>query len=144
ADIRGWEARAGDAARRLSDMTSRFEEIAEERAVVAAKRPSLIAEIERGDEVRARLAKELEQAEAAVASADEEAQAAATRLAEANEALASAREERAGAAARAENEEARREEMARLSGERFQCPPPLLAGRFEFEPTEVAAAEEES
>jgi len=144
ADIRGWEARAGDAARRLSDMTSRFEEIDQERAVVAAKPPSLIGEIERGDEVRARLARELEQAEAAVASAAEDAEAAATRLAEANEALASAREERAGAAARAENEEARREEMARLSGERFQCPPPLLASRFEFEPAEIAAAEEES
>jgi chromosome segregation protein len=65
-------------------------------------------------------------------------------LAEANETLSAAREERAGSAARAENEEQRREEMARISGERFQCPPPLLAERFAFDPEKVAGAPEES
>src|SRR6185312_10359020 len=49
ADIRGWEARSGDAARRLADMERRFEEIAEERAVTAAKPEGLIREIEQGD-----------------------------------------------------------------------------------------------
>ncbi len=73
-----------------------------------------------------------------------DAQAADARLAELNEALSTAREARAGAAARAENEEQRREEMARLSGERFQCPPPLLAGRFEFDPEGVAGSAEET
>ncbi len=144
ADIKGWEARAGDAARRLSDMASRFEEIDQERAVFAAKPAGLLAEIERGDEVRARLGKELEAAEAALTQVSEAAQTADARFAEANEALASAREARAGAAARTENEDGRREEMARISGERFQCPPPLLAGRFEFEPEDVGGAGEES
>ena len=65
-------------------------------------------------------------------------------LAEAAEALAAARENRAGAAARAENEEQRREEMARISGERFQCPPPLLGGRFEFDPEKVQDSHAES
>ena len=32
---------------------------------------------------------------------------------------------------------------ARQSGERFQCPPPLLAGRFEFDPEQVAGSTEE-
>ncbi len=50
-DIRGWQARAGDAASRLAEMGRRFEEIAEERAVVAAKPASLIREIEGGEEV---------------------------------------------------------------------------------------------
>ena len=36
-------------------MEHRFEEIAQERAVIAAKPASLVAEIERGDEVRIRL-----------------------------------------------------------------------------------------
>ncbi len=144
ADIRGWEARAGDASRRLADMAQRFEEIAEERAVVAAKPASLIAEIERGDEVRARLGAELEAAEAAVAAVASEAQAADARLTELNETLSTAREARAGAVARAENEEQRREEMARISGERFQCPPPLLAGRFEFDPENIPGSAEES
>ncbi|MFZ1743350.1 MAG: chromosome segregation protein, partial [Pontixanthobacter sp.] len=42
--------------------------------------------------------------------------------------------------ARAENEEARRAEMARISGERFQCPPPMLATKFAFEAEQVKHA----
>jgi len=143
-DMAGWEARAGDAARRLSYMEQRFEEIAGERAVTAARPASLMREIEGGEAVRARLGQELAEAEAAVAAVSEDARAADAAFAEANEALSAAREARAGAVARAENEEARREEMARISGERFQCPPPLLAGRFGFEPDQVANAGEES
>jgi chromosome segregation protein len=64
-DIKSWQARAGDAASRLaSQMTRRFEEIEEERAVVAAKPPSLMREIEAGDAVRTRLTAELAAAEA--------------------------------------------------------------------------------
>lgn len=144
ADIRGWQARAGDAARRLADMDRRFEEIEEERAVITAKPASLIREIEAGEAVRTRLAAELASAEAAVTAATEAARHADAALAAATETLAAAREGRAGAAARAENEEARRAEMAGISGERFQCPPPLLPGRFEFASAEVAAAAEES
>lgn len=143
-DIRSWQDRAGDATRRLSETASRLEEIAQERVVIAAKPASLMAEIERGDEVRERLGKELAEAEAVLAAISEEAQAADARLAELNETLAAAREARAGASARAENEEARREEMARISGERFQCPPPLLTGRFGFEAEEIAGSAEES
>ncbi len=143
-DIKSWQARAGDAANRLASMTRRFEEIEEERAVIAAKPASLIREIEAGDAVRERLGKELTEAEARVATVSEQARQADTAFAAANEALASAREARAGAAARAENEEARRAEMAGISGERFQCPPPLLPERFAFASGEVAAASEES
>jgi chromosome segregation protein len=55
ADMKGWEARAGDATRRLSETALRLEQIAEERAVVAAKPAALMAEIEQGDAVRERL-----------------------------------------------------------------------------------------
>ncbi len=143
-DIRGWQARAGAAASRLAEMGRRFEEIAEERAVVAAKPASLIREIEGGEEVRARLGAELAAAEARVAATSEAARAIEATFAAANEALATARESRAGAAARAENEEARRAEMAGISGERFQCPPPLLGERFAFDTGCVAHAGEES
>jgi chromosome segregation protein len=68
-DIAGWEARASDAARRLSYMEQRFAEIAEERTVVAAKPASLMREIEGGEAVRARLGQELAFAETAVATA---------------------------------------------------------------------------
>ncbi len=143
-DIRSWQARAGDAASRLAGMERRFEEIAEERNVVAAKPASLMREIEAGDAVRARLTAELTAAEAKVAELGEAARGIEAQFAAANEALASARELRAGAAARAENEEARRAEMAGISGERFQCPPPLLPERFAFGADEVAHASQES
>ena len=143
-DIKGWQARAGDAARRLAEMGRRFEEIEEERAVVAAKPAALMGEIEAGDEVRERLATELAQAEASVARGAEAARQADAALAAAQEALATAREMRAAAATRAENEEERRAEMGRISGERFQCPPPLLPERFSFDSASVAAAGEES
>src|SRR3546814_1034983 len=55
------------------------------------------------------------------------------RHAQTGEALASAREARAGAVARAENQEQRRVEMGRISGERFECPAPLLPERLGFD-----------
>ncbi len=143
-DIRSWQARAGDAASRLAGMAARVEEIAAERAVIAAKPPSLMREIEDGDAIRTRLAAELAAAEAAVQTASEAGRSADAAFAAANEELGNAREARAGAAARADAEESRRAEMGRVSGERFQCPPPLLPERFAFASAEVAAAGEES
>ncbi len=144
ADIAGWRARSGDAARRLAEMGRRLEEIEEERAIVAAKPTSLIREIEDGESVRERVAAELAAAEQALALASEAARKSEAALGAAGESLATAREHRAGAAARAESEEERRAEMSRISGERFQCPPPLLPERFAFNASEVAAAGEES
>ncbi|MBA3055630.1 MAG: chromosome segregation protein, partial [Sphingomonadales bacterium] len=143
-DIKGWQARAGDAARRLAEMDRRFDEIEQERAIFAAKPAALIREIEAAEETRERIARELAGADAAVQGASEIAGAADAAIAAASEALAAAREGRAGAAARAENDEERRAEMGRISGERFQCPPPLLPERFRFDPADVAGAAEES
>ncbi len=143
ADIRGWQARAGDAARRLAEMGRRFEEIEEERAVIAAKPEALMREIEAAEETRLRLGRELAEAEGKVQAAGEASRHADQTLAAATETLSMAREARAGAAARAENEEERRAELARTSGERFQCPPPVLAERFAFAPGEIAASAEE-
>ncbi|MGB3378391.1 MAG: chromosome segregation protein, partial [Allopontixanthobacter sediminis] len=143
-DMAGWQARSGDAARRLSDFARRLEEIEQDQAVYAAKPAGLMREIEQGDTVRERLGKELGEAEAAVARTVAAAQQADQAFAQANEALSTARETRAGSAARAENEESRRSEMARISGERFQCPPPLLAGRFGFDAETVGNSSAES
>ena len=139
-----WEARSGEAARRMAEVARRLEEIDEERAVVAAKPAGLMAEIEQGDAMRERLGKELAAAERVVAEAQAALDTADRTFAEANETLATQREARAGLTARAENEEARRGEMARISGERFQCPPPLLADRFEFDPDAITDASAES
>ncbi|HUD28996.1 MAG TPA: AAA family ATPase [Novosphingobium sp.] len=143
-DIRGWQARAGDATNRLAQMAGRLEEIETERAIVAAKPASLMAQIEQGEAVRTRLADELAKAEAAVTAAADGAKRADTALSAAQETLAAAREGRAGAVARAEHEDQRRVEMTRVSGERFQCPPPVLPERFAFPSAEVVGAENEA
>ena len=135
-----WEARSGEAAARMADTANRLEEIEEERAVIAAKPAGLIREIEQGDVMRARLAEELAEAEKVVATAQDVVTSAENSLRTVNEALATARENRAGLAARAENEELRRAEMGRISGERFQCPPPLLPEKFAFEPDAIKSA----
>ncbi|MXO66881.1 chromosome segregation protein SMC [Altericroceibacterium endophyticum] len=143
ADIKGWEARAGDAARRLAETSRRFEEIAEERAIIAAKPESLLREIEQGEAIKQRLTGELTAAEEAVSQIGEDARASDAALTAAGEALSQARENRAALSAKAENEESRRAELARSSGERFHCPPPLLSTRFSFDPAEVKDAEKE-
>ncbi|SMQ59357.1 condensin subunit Smc [Altererythrobacter xiamenensis] len=140
AEKSSWEARSGEAAARMADTANRLEEIEQERAVVAAKPAGLMKEIEQGDVMRAKLGEELAAAEEVMAGAQEAVNAADRAFAEANEGLATARESRAGLSARAENEEARRAEMGRISGERFQCPPPLLAERFDFDADEVKSA----
>ncbi|MEX0343201.1 MAG: AAA family ATPase [Erythrobacter sp.] len=142
-DMANWQARSGDAARRLSEMEIRAEEIEQERSVTAAKPAGLMREIEQGDQVRERLARELADAEKAVSEASASAQQADHAVAAANERLAEARESRAGLAERAENQDGRRIEMARISGERFQCPPPLLPTRFEFDEDALGSAEAE-
>ena len=143
-DIKSWQTRAGDAANRLAQMAGRLDEIETERAVIAAKPGALMEQIEQGETLRRRLGEELARAEATVSTATEAARQADTALAATQETLASAREARAGAVARAENEDQRRVEMTRVSGERFQCPPPILPERFSFVSDEVRGAQEES
>jgi chromosome segregation protein len=139
-----WTVRAAEAARRQADMGKRIEE-AEEEAARLADAPATIA--------RALSAMETDFAAAtnaadAAAAAEREAEAALRetegRLAEVAEMLATAREARAGAAARHENQEARRIEMGRISGERFSCPPPLLPERVGFDDEGIAGSSDES
>ena len=144
ADHAGWQARASDAERRMAETARRLAEIAEDHAVHAAKPAALTAEIEAGEATRARLAAELAAADTVMREADTRQRAADAALSQATEVLAQARESRASLVARAENEELRRAEMARISGERFQCPPPLLADRFGFTEDALAPATEES
>ncbi|KUR72938.1 chromosome segregation protein [Novosphingobium fuchskuhlense] len=143
-DIRGWQARAGDAARRLAAMAAQAEDLAEERGVVAAKPPALARDLEEAEALRARYATALTEAETTLARTEAAARSADTALAAANETLASAREARAALGAKAENEDQRRQEMAGIAGERFQCPPPLLPERIGFPGSDVSAAPEES
>jgi chromosome segregation protein len=139
-----WRARAAEAGRRHADMGARIAE-AEAEAERLADAP---------DEIAGRIAAvEAESADAAEASAsaaaaERQGEAALheteARLAEVGEALATAREARAGAAARHENQEARRIEMGRISGERFECAPPLLPERLGFDEATIVPAADES
>ncbi len=144
ADARNWRARAGEAARRIADMAKRAEQLAEDAAILAV-RPAIldrqIAELEathqaaRAEAEAAHTAER--QGEAALRTIEETARQAA-------ELLSQAREARAGAAARAENQELRRVEMGRLSGERFECPPPVLPERVGFRADDIRTPADES
>lgn len=143
-EARSWKDRAGEAARRVGDMDQRAAALAAERerlcevpARLAAARIALDAQ--RSEQAAASTA-------AGVAERDAESaiEAAEAALAVQRETLASARETRAGATARAENAELRRIEMGRLSGERFECPPPLLPQTAGFARDSVATATDES
>ena len=144
ADARNWRARAGEAARRIADMAKRAEQLAEDAAILAV-RPAIldrqIAELEATHQA-ARTDAEAAQAaeregEAVLRTIEETARQAA-------ELLSQAREARAGAAARAENQELRRVEMGRLSGERFECPPPVLPERVGFRADDIRTPADES
>ncbi|TPG15473.1 chromosome segregation SMC family protein [Sphingomonas oligophenolica] len=144
ADTRTWRARAGEAAQRITAMDAREAEIASEHDAVAARPAMLEAEI-------AALSAEhnaMSASAATLATAERDAEAAlrsteATQRA-AIEALAEAREGRAGAAARLESQELRRVEMGRLSGERFECPVPVLPEKLGFDAMSVRCPADES
>lgn len=144
AEARSWKSRAGEAARRSAEMDKRAAELADESARLAGRPGELDAQV-----ARAETGSEAARAQSATAQAAERDAETALRDTEgavrtANETLAQAREERAGALARAENQEARRIEMGRLSGERFECPPPLLPGKAGFEADSVRGPQDET
>jgi chromosome segregation protein len=138
-----WQARAAEAgqreaefARRIAEAEAEAERLAEAPAVLDAQIEAMTAD--------STAASEAALAAAAHERAGEEAlHASEARLAEAGEARAAAREARAGAAARAEAQDSRREEMARISGEKFECPPPMLpdVAGFKGEAIEPVAQE---
>ncbi len=142
--IRSWKDRAGEAARRVADMDKRAAQLERDHSALAdaperlsAARTQLAAEREAQSAATATAAEQEQRADAALVAADRA-------LGTQREALASARETRAGATARAENAELRRIEMGRLSGERFECPPPLLPQKAGFDSETVAEASAES
>ncbi|MBA15959.1 MAG: chromosome segregation protein SMC [Sphingomonas sp.] len=137
AERKSWQARAGEAARRSEEMEKRAVALATEKEQLATRPAALDAQI-----AEAEKSSDTARAESAAAQAAEAEAEAALRVTENDvrmtaERLAEARELRAGAAARAENQEARRIEMGRLSGERFECPPPLLGQRVGFDTESV-------
>ncbi|MHC9420413.1 chromosome segregation SMC family protein [Sphingomonas citri] len=143
-EAQGWRTRAGEAAKRIADMDQRAADLERELTSLAARPDALAAEI-------AALDREVTAARAAADSTQAEERAAEAALRDADtaharaaEALATAREARAGATARAENHELRRVEMGRVSGERFECPAPVLPEKIGFGSAEVGSPQDES
>ncbi|MBB3471864.1 chromosome segregation SMC family protein [Sphingomonas sp. BK345] len=143
-EAQGWRTRAGEAAKRIADMDQRATELERELTALRERPDALAAEI-------ATLDSEVSAARAASDSTQAEERAAEAALRDADtaharaaEALATAREARAGATARAENHELRRVEMGRVSGERFECPAPVLPEKIGFVSAEVGSPQDES
>jgi chromosome segregation protein len=144
AEIRGWQERSGEAERRIAEMNKRSAEIAGELEGMAAK-PDIIAHELAGLEAeKAMIADKLAALQAAEQVSEAALKALEAELASAAEAVSTAREQRAGAEARAENQDGRRREMAGISGERFECPPPLLPEKHSFAEDELSDASVES
>jgi chromosome segregation protein len=139
-----WRARAAEADKRHAEFGRRIAEAETEAARLAEAPEDLDRRIAALTE-ESRQAMEAAQAAAAHERAGEEAlRDHEARLAEVGEALAAAREARAGATARAENQESRRAEMARISGEKFECPPPSLPEKAGFDEDSIAEVSAES
>lgn len=144
AESRSWKTRAGDAAARIAEMEKRAK-AAEAEANALVDAPAELTERIAGLETEsARLSILAEDAAAAERAGEADLRQQEAKAAELGEALAAAREVRAGAIARAENQELRRVEMGRVSGERFECPPPLLPEKVGFDGDAVGDAGDES
>ena len=136
-EARDWRTRAGEAATRITAMDRRAAEIAAETATLADQPAALgqrIATLTEAHDEHRRAADTATTAEAAAEAALHMAEAAHR---QAIDRLGTAREDRATAAARVEAKEQRRVEIGRLSGERFQCPAPVLPERLGFVGAEV-------
>jgi chromosome segregation protein len=144
AEAKGWRTRAGEAARRIAEMDKRDGDLAAEAEMLAGRPEALAADIVALETAHGAARAEADAAAVAERAAEARLRDTEARAAAAAETLAQAREARAGAAARAENQELRRIEMNRLSGERFQCPSVLLPERVGFDGDAVRAPAEES
>jgi chromosome segregation protein len=144
AESRSWTSRAGEAARRSADMDKRAQDLEEESAILAGRPAQLDARVTEAETSGEALRAASSAAQAAEREAEDALRATEGEVRAANEALSVAREARAGALARAENQEMRRIEMGRLSGERFECPPPLLPERAGFQSDTVRDPSDES
>ncbi len=144
ADRRGWTARAGEAVRRIEEMRRRRASLLAEQEALTTQPDALRNAVTRLEAEREANAAELDARAAEERAATIDASASDALLNAAREKLSSAREARAGAEARAEAAELRRIEMGRISGERFECPPPLLPEKLGFDADALASMGEES
>ena len=138
-----WRNRSGEAVRRIADMDARADAIAQERTRIGDKPDRLSEELSALEVGSLDLSEQARVTASAEAAAETALRAAEVEAAKAGEAHAQAREHRAGAVARAESADQRRIETTRESGERFECPPPLLPERIGFDSATMRIAQSE-
>ncbi|HKY79922.1 MAG TPA: chromosome segregation protein SMC [Sphingobium sp.] len=143
AEAKGWRGRAGEAAKRIAAMVDRGEAVAKERDAIAGEPDRLAEAIADFTQRSGTLAEAAEAARQAESEAETALRLAEGRAAQAGESLAQARERRATAIARAEAADERRAETNRLSGERFECPPPVLPEKLGFSSADIRLAQTE-
>lgn len=144
AEAKNWKTRAGEAAARIAEMEKRARAAEAEATALADAPAEMAGRIANLEVENASLSIIAEDAAAAERAGEVELRDHEAKAAELGEALAATREARAGAVARAENQELRRIEMGRVSGERFECPPPLLPEKVGFDSDSVSDATDES
>ncbi len=144
AQMKSWQDRSGEAEARMAEMTKRAAVIAEESEKIADRPRVIDVEVAKLQEAQDALNEVVEEKGAALQVAALAQRDHEDRLNAASELLSQAREERAGAKARAENQELRRVEMGRISGEKFECPAPLLPEKLEFDEGTIGDAALES
>ena len=138
-----WRERGRKAGERLVETSARAAALADERASLIGEPDRLALDIDRIEQDNASSEAAVSAAASAEADAEQAVSDAARALADAGEGFAAAREARAGAVARAEAQQARRAELARECGEKFECPPPLLPEKFAFDSAALDPAEVE-
>ncbi|MGQ0558444.1 MAG: chromosome segregation SMC family protein [Sphingosinicella sp.] len=139
-----WRERASQAEQRQGDFARRMAEAEAEAKQLADAPDELAARISEAQREWSEAAAAAQQAAADERTAEEAVKTAEFVVAGSNEALAAAREQRAGAAAREESQESRRIEMARISAEKFLCPPEALAEQAGFDAATIADTAAES
>jgi chromosome segregation protein len=143
-ELGAWTARSATAAERDEQLARRIAQADAEAESLADAPEQLSAQLAAAERESTAAGQAATEAADAERIAETALRAVDATLSQSAEALATAREARAGAAARADNQDTRRVEMGRISGERFECPPPLLPQRVGFTEAEVGAAQPES
>jgi len=139
-----WRKRQGDAEARLLQAIERQKSQAAERAELRGDPERLGAEIDQLELAIAGNQTTVAKATSAEQDAERGLAEAAAEVAQGGEALTAARETRAAEAARAEAQQARSAEYARVCVERFECVPQRLPEKLGFDPDDVRDPDAES
>ena len=144
AEAEGWKQRSGKAAKRVEDMARRAAALSAEAATLDDAPEATARAVETAATAAHQANGLADTALAAERDGEARLRTRESEAAQVGEGLSAAREARAGVVARAENQELRRVEMGRVSGERFECPPPMLPEKLGFDADTVTEAPAES